>query len=172
MVWVPIKGYVGYEVSDCGQVRTYRPKNGRGPLVDTPRLMRQDKAKGKTYWRVALSGNDGRTHYRPVHQLVATAFHGDRPSGTEVRHLDGNSENNRSTNLCWGTTQENADDRLRHGTQVRGEQVSLYVLTEARVAEVKAKLPTWKRGDGRMFARKFGVGDSAISAIKKGHTWR
>lgn len=171
--WQPIAGFAGYEVSDLGNVRTFRPKNGRGPLKEESRPVRQDKAKGKEYFRVFLGNGDGTQISRPVHQLVLEAFSGPRPSPEhDACHRDGVHTNNVSTNLYWGTKQENADDRIRHGTQVKGEQVGLAVLTDVQVSEIKAALPTWKRGMGRYFANKFGVGDSAISAIKNGDTWR
>jgi hypothetical protein len=52
---------------------------------------------------------------RRVHQLVAEAFHGSRPDGLVIRHLDGDKMNNRATNLRYGTSSENAQDRLEHG---------------------------------------------------------
>ncbi len=51
-----------------------------------------------------------------VHLLVARAFHGDRPSGFETRHLDGDRSNNRPENLRYGTKSENSLDAIAHGT--------------------------------------------------------
>lgn len=169
--WRPIEDFPGYEVSSFGRVRSFRPLNGRGPLTKTPRLLKQGSAKGKNYLRVGLS--DGhQVAWHPVHKLVLEAFHGPRPSPDhDSCHNDGNAKNNRASNLRWDTRQANADDRIRHGTQVRGEQVSLAVLTETQVREIKSAVPTWKKGMGRYFAQKFGVGNSAISSIKLGHTW-
>lgn len=169
--WRPIEGFPGYEVSSLGQVRSFRPPNGRGPLAQVPRLLKQGSAKGKEYLRVGL--NDGnRVAWFPVHTLVLESFHGPRPSlEHEACHNDGNAKNNHASNLRWDTRQANADDRVRHGTQVRGESVARAVLTEAQVKEIKAAIPNWKRGMGRHFANKFGVGDSAIYSIKTGQTW-
>lgn len=59
-------------------------------------------------------------HNWPIHQLVALAFVGPRPSPVhEVRHLDGNPANNDASNLAWGTRSENAMDRVRHGRNYR-----------------------------------------------------
>jgi hypothetical protein len=50
-----------------------------------------------------------------IHRLVVEAFDGPAPEGkTDVRHLDGNPQNNHLTNLCWGTRSENMLDVLRH----------------------------------------------------------
>lgn len=170
-MWKRIEGFPDYEVSSEGQVRTYKSRNGRG-LSITPRISNQDKCKGKEYWRVHLVNQEGLKKSRPVHLLVAIAFHGHCPEGMQCRHKDGNAENNAATNLIWGTVQENADDRILHGTQVRGEMVGISKLTKEQVAEIQGHIPIWKRGDGRKFAIRFGVGDSAICAIKKGYTWR
>lgn len=171
-VWTEIPGFPGYEVSNCGNVRTYRSQNGRGAFNDAPRPVKQDKAKGKKYFRVSLSV-DGKRFHKRVHVLVLTAFRSERPSPKhDGCHDDGNAENNHLSNLYWGTKQENADDHIRHGTQCRGSLSGKAKLTEEQAAEIVAHLPYWKKGDGRRFAEKFGVGDTAISSIKHGLTWR
>lgn len=61
---------------------------------------------------------DGRRIRRKVHQLVAEAFHGARPTlEHEVRHLNGDPLDNRADNLAWGTRSDNAKDRVSHGRQ-------------------------------------------------------
>lgn len=62
---------------------------------------------------------DGKQRATPVHVLVALAFHGPRPEGMEVRHLDGTRTNNRPENLAWGTHSENMQDKVAHGTATR-----------------------------------------------------
>jgi hypothetical protein len=62
----------------------------------------------------------GKSKKYRVHRLVAVAFHG--VSGLpEVRHLNGDKEDNRPSNLRWGTQLDNAHDRDRHGRTVRGD---------------------------------------------------
>ena len=51
-----------------------------------------------------------------VHRLVAAAFLGPCEPGMEVRHADGTRTNNQIDNLCYGTTRDNAQDAMRHGT--------------------------------------------------------
>jgi hypothetical protein len=51
-----------------------------------------------------------------VHQLVAKAFLGPKPTPLhEVCHNDGDHLNNRADNLRWGTKSENMYDRVTHG---------------------------------------------------------
>jgi hypothetical protein len=105
-IWRPARGYEGaYEVSDQGRVRSLPgdPSRGRrgGKIL---------KASGR-YLAIDLFGTR-----KGVHVLVAEAFHGPRPIGYEVRHLNGNAHDNRASNLAWGTPAENAQDKRLHGT--------------------------------------------------------
>lgn len=109
---------------------------------------------------------------RKVHLLVLEAFVGPRPSPThDACHGIGGPRDNSLANLRWGTKQENADDRLLHGTQVRGEQVGISQLSAEQVLEVKAAIPKWKRGMCTEFGNKFGVCHTTIADIRDGKTW-
>lgn len=170
--WGSLPDFVGYEVSTHGRVRTIRKLNGRGTL-EHPRLMALRPTAGKPYLRVRLTTLDGRCVDKPIHQLVLLTFVGPRPYPEyDSCHDDGDAKNNFLSNLYWGTRQHNAEDRIRHGTQVKGTQVSLSKLTEEQVNEIKQTLPNWKKGMGKYFAEKFGVGSSTISSVKTGFTWK
>lgn len=106
--WRPVAGLDGqYEVSDLGRVVSLR--NGG-------RLVRKLHVDACGYLRITIKVG-GRTINRRVHGLVAEAFIGPRPDGLVVRHIDGDSLNNRPANLRYGTVAENAQDMLRHGRQ-------------------------------------------------------
>lgn len=63
-----------------------------------------------------------------VHRLVARDFLPTRPSlKHEIRHIDGNKTNNNFLNLAWGTREENAADRERHGRTSKGIKHSIAV---------------------------------------------
>jgi hypothetical protein len=107
-IWLPVPGYDGlYEVSSLGQVRSLPRSRTAG------KVLKQRRVKGG-YVTVTLSvaGVRERT---TVHDLVARSFHGRRPRGLVIRHLDGDPSNNRASNLRYGTESENAQDRIRHG---------------------------------------------------------
>jgi hypothetical protein len=55
----------------------------------------------------------GRKRY--IHDLVLETFVGPKPPGACVRHLNGNSRDNRLENICYGTYSENMYDRVAHG---------------------------------------------------------
>ena len=112
----PVDFGTNYQVSSYGRV--YNIKTGRF-LAGT---INEDG-----YNRVCLSaGKKHKSFY--VHLLVMEAFAGPCPDGMQVRHLDGNSLNNRwapggeeetkalGGNLLYGTPAENCKDRdERHG---------------------------------------------------------
>lgn len=114
--WKSISGYEGYEVSNCGRVRsldrTIHSKNGRYRL-HKGRVLKQKKSK-KGYLRVNLCGEDG-TKTKSIHRLVLEAFIGPCPADMETRHLNGDPADNRLANLRYGTHGENILDIVRHG---------------------------------------------------------
>lgn len=71
---------------------------------------------------LAILGLDGKWIHRKVHRLVLMALIGDpKEDQNETKHFNGNRDDNRLENISWGTSQENADDRIRHGTTCRGK---------------------------------------------------
>ena len=106
-----VPGYDDYEVSDHGNVRSYRGNRGRRDAV--PHLLRRVPGR---YPTVALCRDGHRPRTWAVHQLVARAFLGAPPARHEVRHLNGNAEDCRLVNLVYGTSAENSADTVRHGT--------------------------------------------------------
>jgi hypothetical protein len=67
------------------------------------------------YLQLSLNAN-GRSEHWKLHRLVAKAFLGIQPEGTEVCHNDGDKTNNAPANLRYDTRLANEDDKRRHGT--------------------------------------------------------
>ena len=117
--WRPVLGYEGfYEVSSDGQVRSVTrqvPYGRHGCTIYKGRPLKTFSSKnGYKCVKLALRCNT-KTAY--VHELVLRAFVGPRPvieERSEIRHLDGNKNNNSLANLKYGTIKENAEDRKRH----------------------------------------------------------
>lgn len=101
--WRTIPSFLGYSVSDDGQVR------GRRGLLT-------QHIDACHYFRLGLYRDGKRINCR-VHVLVAEAFLGPRPDGAVVRHVDGDHRHNTIGNLVWGTPSENVRDSVEHGTQ-------------------------------------------------------
>lgn len=111
--WRPIPSCPGYFASSEGRIASNL--RGRGLRVLVGGL------RGPYRGLIVCPG--GTRLSRTFHALVAEAFHGPRPAGMEVRHLDGDHLNNRPENLRYGTKAENAMDRLRHGTDANASKM-------------------------------------------------
>lgn len=109
--WRYVPGYnKDYAVSDQGRVISYKLRKPRMMALHVNRL------RGN-YLSVVLCNRETGEHNRMrVHSMVMLAFVGPRPEGMEIRHLDGNPQNNRISNLAYGTKSENMKDAVKHGT--------------------------------------------------------
>ncbi len=112
-IWKPISDFPGYEVSDLGNIRSYKVPGSSKPHP-TPHLLKPRPNKYDNRLWVSLSRN-GQSHSLSVHRLVLTAFVGICPPGMECCHYDGNCHNNTLTNLRWATHSDNAIDNVRLG---------------------------------------------------------
>lgn len=169
--YATIPGYPGYLVGTDGSVLT-ELLNGsnKRKLSGTYRLMRHRYASEHLYPQIELFSETERWRVC-IHQLVLEAFVGPRPEGHVCRHLDGTRLNNSLENLAWGTKTENAQDRIRHGTDYfhrtqHGEKHFRAKLSTVQVDEIRRL-----RAEGVrliVLAEKFGVQVSTISRIANG----
>lgn len=155
--WRPIVGFSKYEVSTEGQVR--RIARGNGTQVG--RSLKSFPASDG-YVSVSLY-KDGKCRQMPVHRAVLFAFVGPPPRDGKWQgaHGDGNKSHNTLENLRWATPQENADDKIAHGTVAFGERCNRK-LSNSDVATIK----TLKgQKTGAEVAKIFGVSDTHIYYI-------
>lgn len=172
-IWKSVAGYEGlYEISNVGRVRS---------------LDRMVKAKvwylikgiilkpimSAEYPRVNLCNrsNGVRSKYFLIHRLVAIAFILNPENKREVNYKDGIKTNNFADNLEWVTSSENQKHAFAIGLSVgnKGSANPRSVLKERQVLQIKKLL--LKNVRNPIIARKFGVSDSAISAIKNKTHW-
>lgn len=142
----PAAGFPQYCVADDGRVFG----------IDGRELRQYPNENG--YLRVYLYNDSGRSRVVSVHSLVASTFIGPRPTGFEVRHLDGDKKNNDASNLQWGTTAENMDDRRRHRSS---RSANATKLTPEKVVEAIVLLAAGK--SKQYVARYLGTRQSTIS---------
>jgi HNH endonuclease/NUMOD4 motif len=166
MQYRSVPGYEGcYEATDDGRIWSI-PRGGR-----RGRFLKPSFLPGG-YPFVVLSKN-GITETLTVHVIVATAFHGKCPSGKQARHWDGNPVNNVPSNVFWGTPLENAQDRIRHGTQayVQGDNHGKAILTEEIVRQLRAMHRVAKL-NYKQLAPQLGISPNALSQAIRGLTWK
>lgn len=159
----PIPGYQGrYAAGDDGRIYSLHT---HGPMVGF-----RDK---DGYASVSLRRvRDRNVHPKrfQVHRLVAIAFHGDAPDGKcEVRHLNGERNDNRPCNLAWGTKAENGADTRRHGSQ-RGERNGRSRVTSQTASDVRFEYSIGHITQAEL-ARRYNCSTSIVSNIVHGRTW-
>lgn len=102
-----------------------------------------------------------------IHRLLLMVYVGKPPNPKSVcRHLDGNKLNNSLENLCWGTHQENSDDKLKHGTMPMAEKHQMAKLTNSDVVEIFLSEKTIKS-----LAIEYSVSMQTIQGIRRSDTW-
>nr|WP_182312109.1 HNH endonuclease [Comamonas testosteroni] len=157
-----IPGFVGYAATEDGKILSLR---------DGVRELKQRLKKG--YMNVTLGvlvqGKKAR-RCQPVHRLVCLAFHGE-PHGKRnlARHLNGVSTDNWAENLAWGSSGDNAQDAIRHGTLGKGMKARRRRLTEAQVREIRVRLEAGELD--RDLAVEFGVCRYYPNQLLAGKCW-
>jgi hypothetical protein len=122
------------------------------------------------YLRAQLVGDDRKVYCRGVHQLVLLAFVGPCPEGLEVRHLNGDPQDNRPENLAYGTKAENDADKVNHGTLLAGERHYKAKMTTERIKEgrlLKAQGWTYKA-----LGERYQVNWETVRSALKGRNWK
>jgi DNA polymerase I-like protein with 3'-5' exonuclease and polymerase domains len=184
--WRPINHWPPFEVSSWGRVR-----NGRtGCIRETQPKGRWGHRKVTLYRHGAQTLGDNKRDFA-VHRLVLRAFVGE--DTRETRHLNGIAWDNTVENLCYGTSKENRQDALRHGTMsqrragrtkltgadinkirgtVRAEQPpsSTAKLTYGLAESIRDRA-TGRPGEAATLAKKYGVTTTAMYNLLRGITW-
>jgi len=178
--------YEGWEVSSWGRVRN--------AVTGTIRALQAKGAWGHLKVTLYRNGAQDRGQDKKdfsVHRLVAAAFGTNNMTG-EVRHLNGIAWDNTAQNLCFGTSYENRQDALKHGT-LSQRRAGRTTLTEEAVKDIRATArppqpssSTAKLDHGtaaevrhahtlgesvRSLAKRYGVSYPAIDNIVKGRTY-
>lgn len=175
-IWKPVVGWEGlYEVSDRGRMRSvdrltvFQIKGVSATRFSRGKILKPRMTGG--YLRVNLCGSGGIIKHKMVHIAVLDAFIGPCPEGLQARHLDGNATNPRLGNLKWGTWEENAEDKRRHGRWQCGERHGMAKLKDGDVREIRRR---YALGGVRQvdLASEFGIAQTKISAIVRGNLWR
>lgn len=167
--WKDIPGYEGkYQASTQGRIRSLdRWLTGRNWNTGKPfkRLMRgrilRPGANHKDGHQYVVLGHG--KHGSLVHYLVMLTFVGERSNGMDIRHLNGNPQDNRLENLAYGTRTDNILDVYRIGKRWRKFSIqdirSIRTLLELGLSATEV-------------AQEMNCSLSTICNIRKGRTYR
>ena len=165
--WRPIPGYGGwYEVSNLGNVRSYR-KRGQGKgRKEIPTAIRQGKPRnGYRQAGLYMHPYGSRPFY--VHRLVLEAFVGPCPEGWEGSHENGIRSDNRLSNLLWESKSDNNQRKRKHGTAGLGSKNPFAKLTEEQVQAIRERYAAGGVTQTAL-AKEHGVSQAHVSDVCTG----
>jgi hypothetical protein len=125
-----------------------------------------DKTKAGYGARTLGAGRTRRRFY--AHRLSYELHKGSIPAGTLVCHQCDTPACVNPDHLFLGTRLDNTTDRDRKGRVRHGETHPIAKLTLSQVRIIRAD----KIRSGRQWALLLGVSRSAITAMRRGETWR
>jgi hypothetical protein len=102
-IYVPIKDYPGYSISNHGNVKSYKRYKINGRILKAH--FRKDG-----YKMLHLRRNNGQ-HHKYVSRLVAEHFLNEWNNNLEVDHIDRNKSNNHISNLRLSTRRQNCENK-------------------------------------------------------------
>lgn len=155
-IWKTIPGCPRFEASSLGQIRGTDPRTGAVTI-------RKQFVGSHGYLMVNVQMHCGKRKTETVHSLVCLAFVGDRPSGCDCCHKDGDRFNNCSENLRWDTRLANIHDQKAHGTfGFHGKRK----LTDEQILEIISRIDDGDRIS--QIAKDYGVAHGVVSGINLG----
>lgn len=160
--YILLPGFKNYRATSDGFIETLK-KNGWIKL--------RGSFDGDGYKTATISRNSISKTFK-IHVVVCTLFHGPKPPGLEVCHIDGDMYNNKHDNLRWGTHASNMRDKVNHGRSFnvpRGTRCHKARLNEQDVNDIK---DMYLSGLSiKRISTIYSVGISTIGDIIKGKTW-
>lgn len=171
-VWKEIPDYPGYEVSNFGRIRSYHLGNKRGISNRPQRIMSTKPTNKNGYPTVKLFKKGQKKKLRYVHHIVAKVFLGDRPIGLEVCHEDDNRLNNKTDNLCYGTSSKNKFDAVRNGKLPCGAKHYQAKVSVDEVIKIREMAQNGLRHSKIAAMYNNRISRRAVTHIANGATWK
>lgn len=121
------------------------------------------KYNGNGYGAVWFEGRQ-----RCVHRVALILVTGEDPPGMDAAHSCNMRACINTAHLSWKTRRENNDDKIAHGTMMRGRACWKSVFSEEQVLEIVSLLGVMSQ---RKIAERYGVTQQGISDIATGRNW-
>lgn len=154
--WVDLKEASGYQISSMGRVKSlnYFDEPGRQHI-----LKLRESRKGSY-----LKADIDKYNWRPsVHRVVALYFVPNPHNFPLVLHKDDNKQNNKASNLVWGTHSKNNKDYSKFREKNGIPKIKLTNVSALEIFNSKGKVQD--------LAVMYNVTCASIWSIKKGRTW-
>lgn len=159
--------YTNYMFGDDGSAWSKYLRKGSSCTCDRWRLLKQNKYKGRC---TIIMYQHNKARKSLVHRLILETFVGFCPENMECCHNDGNSLNNKLSNLRWDTRESNRNDMIIHGTVAKGEKKHQSKLKEDDVLEIRRLI---KSGMTLISISKiFNISWQSVSDIKYWRRWK
>lgn len=152
-----------YLVSPNGEVISLPNKTRHKPVVLAGKIRTKD---GRKEYLLFI---DGKRVYKQAHCMVLETYIGPRPVGFDACHNDGDPLNNSLENLRWDTRAGNFADKVRHGTNLKGEAHGRCKTTLQQVKKFKKLLA--KQVSIKVAAKKCEMQYNLAYQIAIGKNW-
>lgn len=170
--WKLIIGFIAYEVSNLGNVRSIDRyvNHPSGGLAKRKGVLLKKLIDKDGYFRVNLKVNQ-KTNTRNIHKLVAESFIENPDNKPQINHKNGIKQDNHFKNLEWCTMSENRVHAyatgLQDGKSREGTKNNFHKLSDSEVIYIRKS-----KSKQLELARKFGVTQCCISDIVNFKTWK
>ncbi len=158
-IWKTIPGFMRYEASNTGKLRSKNYKR-------TGKTIELNPAEDGGYMRTVLLDNNGKYKTIRVHRIILKTFIGN--SHWETNHINGDKTDNKLSNLEYCTHSENLIHAFKIGLEklMRGTDNHFAKLNDNQIKEIReyAKIHgKLKNRKGLSF--KYGVTESHLKDI-------
>lgn len=154
-----------YSASSLGRIRKEEHKvyygDHRSFRVEKMKIKKECLHSNKKY-KFTVITVDGKTRKIGVHRLIAWAFIGAQQPGIEVRHINGNSLDNRLENITYGTKSDNMRDAIEHRTFSMSDWHPCAKLTKEQVSYIRTSSKEYKE-----LAKELNVHPHTIHKIRR-----
>jgi|LakMenE18May11ns_1017448.scaffolds.fasta_scaffold9907176_2 hypothetical protein len=181
------KSTIGRPLAQDGAKRSKKVSRCRSPEQVLSDFWKRVDIRGTGecwIWKAGKNGKAASSQYgvmwigskrHKTHRFVTAISHGEIDNKNRFAlHRCDNPPCCNPHHLYIGTPKQNSADCKNRGRLNcdRGSDRYCAKLNEAQVARIKAEAPFRLRGWGRMIAREFGVGFSAVNNIVMGRRWK